>query len=58
VAEYEAKIKELLGELEQQSKRHMREVGELHDHYIGYKSKAAELQARVQMYQADQQAAL
>lgn len=53
VAEYESKIKSLLSELEAQSKRHISEVNKLHEEYMGYKSQAAELKTRCQMYQQD-----
>jgi predicted nucleic acid-binding Zn-ribbon protein len=35
IDEYEQKIKSLLSELEQNSKQHIKEVKDLHDHYMG-----------------------
>jgi len=51
IDEYEHKIKGLIGELEAQSKRHMKEVNSLHEHYMGFKSQAAEFKTRIQIYQ-------
>lgn len=53
VDDYERKIKNLIAELESQSKRHMKEVNEIHEQYMGYKSQAAELKTRIQIYQTD-----
>lgn len=47
IDEYEAKIKSLIGDLEQQSKRHIKEVNSLHETYIGFKSSASELKTRI-----------
>ena len=35
IDEYETKIKTLLSELEQSSKSHIKEVKQLHEHYMG-----------------------
>lgn len=53
VDEYEAKIKKLISELETESKMHIQKVNELHEHYMGYKSESAELQARVSLYKSE-----
>lgn len=50
IDEYERKIKSLIAELEQQSKRHMKEVNEVHETYMKFKSQAAELKTRIQLY--------
>ena len=54
IEEYEKKILGYIKELEAQSKRHMKEINEIHDQYVNFKSQAAELQTRVSIYQADQ----
>jgi len=38
IDEYEHKIKSLIGDLESQSKRHMKEVNLVHEQYMGFKS--------------------
>ena len=53
IEEYEDKIKRLIGELEGVSKNHITKVNELHEHYMGYKSENAELQARVTLYKTE-----
>ena len=58
VEEYEGKIKKLIGELETESKKHITKVAELHEHYMGFKSETAELQALVNIYKAEQERAL
>jgi hypothetical protein len=40
VDEYENKIKMLIKELEDESKRHIKETNEVHEYYRGYKSSA------------------
>jgi hypothetical protein len=50
IDEYEAKIKALINELESNSKKHIRDVNDLHEHYMGFKSSAAELKTRVSIY--------
>ena len=54
IEEYEKKILGYINELEAQSKRHIKEINEIHDQYVNFKSQAAELQTRVSIYQADQ----
>ena len=44
--------------METQSRKHIKETNELHEHYMGFKSSAAELKTRVQIYKADQEKAL
>lgn len=56
--EYEGKIKRLIGELETTSKNHITKVNELHEHYMGYKSESAELQARIALYKNEQDRAV
>lgn len=53
IDEYESKIKTLINELEATSKKHIRELNELHEHYMGFKSSAAELKTRVGIYKED-----
>lgn len=40
IDEYEQKIKKLIGELEAESKRHIKEEHSLREHYMGFKSQA------------------
>jgi hypothetical protein len=42
--EYEHKIKALIKELEDESKRHIKETNEVHEYYRGYKSSSQELE--------------
>jgi cell division septum initiation protein DivIVA len=35
----------------------MKEVNQLHEHYMGFKSQAAELKTRIQIYQSDNELA-
>jgi soluble cytochrome b562 len=51
--EYENKIKMLIKELEDESKRHIKETNEVHDYYRGFKSSAQELDQRIKHYKAD-----
>ena len=36
----------------------MKEVNEIHEQYMGYKSQAAELKTRIQIYQTDNEQAV
>lgn len=45
--EYETKIKKLILEFEEASKKHIRELNEVHEHYRGYKSSTIELEQRI-----------
>ena len=58
IEEYEDKIKRLINELEITSKNHIGKVNELHEHYMGYKSESAELQARINLQKSEQDRAL
>lgn len=51
--EYEDKIKTLIKEFEDESKRHISEMSETHEQYRGYKTKAQELEQRIQKYQQE-----
>jgi hypothetical protein len=42
--EYEAKIKKLILEFEEESKKHIRELNEVHEQYRGYKTTSMELE--------------
>ena len=42
--EYEDKIKTLIKEFEDESKKHIKEVNEIHEHYRTYKTRAKELE--------------
>jgi len=46
--EYEAKVRQLIIEFEEASKKHIRELAEVHDHYRGFKTGALDLESRVQ----------
>jgi len=50
VEEYEQKIKTLIGDYERESKRYIKDIQEIHEHYRGIQSTAAEMESRVQMY--------
>jgi chromosome segregation ATPase len=56
--EYENKIKKLILEFEETSKRHIKELNEVHEQYRGYKSAAIELEGRISQYKADAARAL
>lgn len=51
--EYEDKIKTLIKEFEDESKRHISEMSDTHEQYRGYKTKAQELEQRIQKYQQE-----
>ena len=48
----------MIGDLEQQSKRHIKEINSLHETYIGFKSSATELKTRIQIYKQDNETAV
>jgi hypothetical protein len=48
IEEYEGKIKKLIIEFEEESKKHIRELNEVHEQYRGYKSASMELEQRIQ----------
>ena len=56
--EYELKIKSLIKELEDESKRHIKETHEVHEYYRGYKSSSQELEQRIKHYKADYERAV
>jgi len=56
--EYEVKVKRLILEFEEESKKHIRELNEVHEQYRGYKSTSIELEQRIKQYKADAQKAL
>ena len=45
--EYEDKIKKLIKEFEVESKKHIKEVQDIHLHYRGFKTKALDLDQRI-----------
>lgn len=45
--EYEGKIRSLILEFEEVSKKHIRELNEVHEEYRGYKTNAIELDQRI-----------
>ena len=45
-------------EFEDQSKKHIKELNEVHEQYRGFKSSSIELEQRNQQYKADMQRAL
>ena len=44
VDEYELKVKKMLMEFEEESKKHIRELNAVHEQYRGYKSSSMELE--------------
>ena len=56
--EYEGKVKKLIIEFEEESKKHIRELNDVHEQYRGYKSTSLELEQRIQQYRLDMQKAL
>ena len=42
--DYEEKIKKMIQEFEDESKRHIKEVNDIHYQYRGFKTKAQELE--------------
>ena len=42
--EYEMKIKKLIIEFEEESKKHIRELNDVHEQYRGYKSASLEME--------------
>ena len=55
--EYEDKIKTLIKEFEDESKRHIGEMSDTHEQYRGYKTKAQELEQRIEKYKQEAQGA-
>ncbi len=51
--DYEHKIKKMILEFEDSSKKHIRELNEVHEQYRGYKSTSLELEQRIQTYKHD-----
>jgi predicted nucleic acid-binding Zn-ribbon protein len=47
IEEYEDKIKALIKEFEDESKKHIKEVNEIHEYYRAFKSRAQELETRI-----------
>ena len=45
--EYEGKVKKLILEFEEESKKHIRELNDVHEQYRGYKSTSLELEQRI-----------
>lgn len=45
--EYEGKIKKMIVEFEEASKKHIKELNEVHEHYRGYKSSSLDLEQRI-----------
>ena len=45
--DYEHKIKKMILEFEDSSKKHIRELNEVHEQYRGYKSASLELEQRI-----------
>lgn len=55
---YEDRIKALLQDLEESSRKHIKELNDLHEHYRGYVIQAKDLEDRIRGYQTDCEAAL
>lgn len=51
--DYEEKIKKMIQEFEAESKRHIKEVNDIHYSYRGFKTKAQELEQRIETYKRD-----
>lgn len=51
--EYESKIKRLILEFEEASKRHIKELNDVHEQYRGYKSSSLELEGRIAQYKGE-----
>ena len=56
--DYEKKVKEQIQEIEDISKRHITEIAGVHEQYRGFKSKARELQARIDKHHREAQSAV
>lgn len=56
--EYEMKIKKLIIEFEEESKKHIRELNDVHEQYRGYKSASLEMEQRVMHYNQEAQKAM
>ena len=50
---YEDRIKQLLLDLEGQSKKHILEINNIHDHYRPFVNKARDLEERIRNFQND-----
>lgn len=46
--EYEGKIKRMIIEFEEASKKHIKELNEVHEQYRGYKTTSKEFESRIQ----------
>jgi len=55
--EYESKIKRMIVEFEEASKKHIRELNDVHEQYRGYKSSSLDLEQRIQHYKNEAQKA-
>jgi chromosome segregation ATPase len=55
--DYEDKIKKMIREFEEESKRHIKEVNDVHFQYRGYKTKAQELDQRIEQFKKEAQRA-
>ena len=51
--EYENKIKNLIKEFEIESKKHIKEVQDIHLSYRGFKTKALDLDAKIAQYKSE-----
>ncbi len=49
--DYELKVKKLIRELEDESKKHIKEINDVHDQYRGFKFQAKDLDDRIKSYQ-------
>jgi predicted nucleic acid-binding Zn-ribbon protein len=55
--DYESKVKRLIYEFEEASKKHIRELNDVHEQYRGYKSNSIELEQRIAQYKRDMERA-
>ena len=55
---YEDRVSKLLGDLEKQSKDHIAQINNLHEHYRNYVNRAKELEEKCKAYQRDAQMAI
>ena len=56
--QYEERIKQLLFDLEEQSRKHIKDVNDLHDYYREFVGKSKDLEDRIHIYQNDYEMAI
>ena len=58
IEEYENKFKKMIIEFEEDSKKHIKEINDIHENYRGYKSSCIELEQRIRTYKNDYERAI